>query len=74
LVGIGWWKRRARREDAKAVRHAQEARHQTPTERRVSSGDFTALKSDERAARMVLEPNVDDAQRLADGEGSSNGD
>jgi hypothetical protein len=40
-------------------------------ERRISSGDFTALKSSERAARMVLEPNVEDAERLAAGDESS---
>jgi hypothetical protein len=67
-VGIGWWKRRRKREDAQAIERAEERRHQTPAERRVSSGDFTALKSNERAARMVLEPNLDDVERLAEGD------
>jgi hypothetical protein len=66
-VGIRWWTRR-RREDAQAIERAEERRHQTPAERRVASGDLTALKSDERAARIVLEPNVESAERLARGE------
>ncbi len=57
---------------AKARERQDERRHQTPAERRVSSGDFTALKSDERAARMMLEPNVANAERLA--EGSTDGE
>jgi hypothetical protein len=71
FVAIGWWKRRRKREDVQAVERAEERRHQTPAERRVSSGDFTALKSNERAARLVLEPNIDDAKRLAGGDESS---
>jgi hypothetical protein len=67
-VGIGWWKRRGRRRDAEAVERAEERARQTRAERRVSSGDLTALKSDHRAARMVLEPNVDEAERLAGGD------
>ena len=70
MVGLGW-KRRRKRRDAQAVERAEERRYQTPAEWRVSSGDFTALKSDERAARMVLEPNVEDAVRLAGGDESS---
>jgi hypothetical protein len=70
-VGIGWWKRRRKREDAQTVERAEERRYQTPAERRVSSGDFTALKSNQRAARMVLEPNVEGAERLAGGDESS---
>jgi hypothetical protein len=67
-VGIGWWKRLRKREDAQAFERAEEWRYQTLAERRVSSGDFTALKSNERAARIVLEPNVDSAERLAGGD------
>jgi hypothetical protein len=70
-VGIGWWKRRRKREDAQTVERAEERRYQTSAERRVSSGDFTALKSNQRAARMVLEPNVEGAERLAGGDESS---
>ena len=70
-MGLGWWKRRRKRRDAQAVERAEERRYQTPAERRVSPGDFTALKSDERAARMVLEPNAADAVRLAGGDESS---
>lgn len=70
-MGIDWWKRRRKREDVQAVERAEERTHQTPAERRVASGDFTALKSNQRAARMVLEPNVGDAERLAGGDESS---
>ncbi|HTS73721.1 MAG TPA: hypothetical protein VMG74_08420 [Gaiellaceae bacterium] len=62
----GWWRRR-KGGGAGAREREDELRHQTPAERRVSSGDLTALKSNERAARMMLEPNVASAERLAEG-------
>jgi hypothetical protein len=62
----GWWRRR-KGGDAEARERQDELGHQTPAERRVSSGDLTALKSNERAARMMLEPNVANAERLAEG-------
>jgi hypothetical protein len=65
---IGWWKRLRQKRDARAVARAEERSLQTPAERRASSGDFTALKSNQRAARTVLEPNVGEAERLAEGD------
>ena len=38
---------------------------------RHSSDDFTALKRNERAAWMVLEPNVENAEHLVGGDESS---
>jgi len=66
-VSISWWKRRRKKRGARALERAEERESQTRAERRVASGDLTALKSNHRAARTVLEPNVDDAERLAEG-------
>jgi hypothetical protein len=53
------------RREAQAVARAKERGVQTAAERRASSGDFTALTSNHRAARTVLEPNIGEAERLA---------
>jgi membrane-associated phospholipid phosphatase len=55
------------RKDAQAVEHARARGFQTRAERRISSNGFTAMKTNHRAARSLLEPNVEDAERLAQG-------
>ncbi|MGB2874738.1 MAG: hypothetical protein WBB76_04600 [Gaiellaceae bacterium] len=65
-MGIGsWWKRLMKREDDAALEHAEERSYETAEERRYTSGDFTGLETDERAARSVREGNIGDVERLA---------
>lgn len=61
---FGWWRRARQKRDTRAAERSVLA----PAERKAASGDLTALKTNQRAARMVLEPNVEDAERLAEGE------
>jgi hypothetical protein len=62
-----WWKKLTKREDAEAMREAEERSYETPEERRISSSDVEGLAADEVAARGMHEPNIADADRLGEG-------
>jgi hypothetical protein len=66
-MGIGsWWRKFRQREDEAAIERAQERVHETVDERRVASGDLQGLEADERAARTMHEPKIEDAERFAE--------
>jgi hypothetical protein len=66
-MGIGsWWKRLRRREDDEAIERAEEESRETPEERRLSEESVIGLDADQHAAERVLEPNIEDADELAD--------
>jgi hypothetical protein len=66
-MGIGsWWKKLRQREDDEAIERAEEESHETPEERRLSSENVIGLDADQHAAERVLEPNIGDADELAD--------
>jgi hypothetical protein len=66
-MGIGsWFKKLMAREDAGAMRRAEERSHETAEERRASSGDFEGMQADNRAARSEHEPNIEAADRLGE--------
>jgi hypothetical protein len=68
-MGILAWLRHLRqREDAAALRRAEEMAVETPAERTISSGDIEGMTADVRAAEQMREPSVGDAERLADEE------
>jgi hypothetical protein len=68
-VGIGsWWRKLRKREDEGALDRAQELSFETPEERRHSSSDVTGLAADERTARLAGEADIEEAERLGDGE------
>jgi hypothetical protein len=68
-MGLGdWWRRLRRREDERTIERAEEQGHQSVDERRVASGDLQGLEADERAARTVHEPKIEDAERFAEDE------
>ena len=54
------------REDETALEREVEREHETREEQRFTSGDFTGLETDERAARSMREGNLEDVERLAD--------
>jgi hypothetical protein len=61
-----WWRRLTKGEDERAVEHAVEEQNETLDERRHSSGDIAGLEDDERAARSMHEPTIEDAERLGE--------
>jgi hypothetical protein len=66
-MGIGsWWKKLTKREDAEAMRAAEQRSYESPEERRITSSDIEGLKDDQFVARGAHEPNIEDAERLAD--------
>jgi len=66
-MGIGsWWRKLRQREDDDAIERAVEQSHETPEERSLSSESIIALDTDQHAAERVLEPNIEDADELAD--------
>jgi hypothetical protein len=66
-MGLGdWWRRFRQREDERTIERAQEARNESVDERRIASGDIAGLEADERAARSMHEPNIEDAERLGE--------
>jgi hypothetical protein len=68
-MGIGsWWKRLTQRENEQALESEMEREHETPEEQRFR--DATGYESDERAAEAVSvhDENIEDAERLADGD------
>ncbi len=60
-----------KREDEAAFERAEERSHETPAERRATSGDMEGLQADEIAARSVREGNVEDAESFADDDPAS---
>jgi len=68
-MGIGsWWKKLTKREDAEAMREAEQRSYESPAERRITSGDIEGLKDDEFVARGAHEPNIEAAERLGEGD------
>ena len=66
-MGIGsWWKKLRGREDAEILERAEAASYETPEERRLASESIIERDTDQHAAERVLEPNIKDADGLAD--------
>ena len=56
-MGIrSWFKKREKREDAKAVERVQDEIFDTPEEQRMQSGDIQGLQADRQAGMLMREP------------------
>jgi hypothetical protein len=68
-MGLGdWWRRLMKREDVQAIERTEEEQNETLDERRYTSGDIAGLEDDQFAARAEHEPNIEDAERLGEGD------
>jgi len=56
-MGIrSWFRKREKREDAKAVKRVEDGIFDTPEEQRMQSGDIQGLQADRQAGMLMREP------------------
>jgi hypothetical protein len=60
------FKRFEKREDAEALKRAEEMKLESPAEREISKGDIEGMAADEQAGLMLGEPSIEHADRLAE--------
>jgi len=63
-----WFQQLRKRDEAKALEHAQHLAIESPAERESSRGDIEGMKADMLAGEAMLEVGLGEAKRLAEGE------
>lgn len=65
---LDWFQKLRKRDELKALEHAQHLAIESPAERAISEGDLEGMKADMLAGEAMLEVGLGEAKRLADGE------